>query len=587
MNNIYMHKKKLTAATSVLLLAMLAIVFSCNKTFKDTLPPNDGTGGQVDLVSRKVLLIVVDGALGSEVKTIAPPTLSSLVDFSIFSWDGLSDFKNTPISNELSWTTLFTGVNSDKHNVTGTDFAGNNLANYPTLFSRIQQQRPQMRTAAYCSSPEVAANLTTDATQKKSFAEDDAAVKEAIKTELSTKDPGLVLAQFHSVDKAGMADSYTAGSASYSDAVLQVDAYIGEMLTAMRARSNFKNENWMVIITSNKGNNTPNTATGASWSAFQDQRHNTFFFCYNPRFKSANPTKPGAIIPYVGSSPRYDGTNANSRSQVLDGGTAYDFGTTGSYTIQCKVKFPSSSDGYYYPSFLSKRASFDGGVGGWLFFLEGDSWQINFSSPGHGNIQVFGSAITDNEWHTLTAVIKQEGSARNVYTYTDGVYSGNSGNISSLGNINSNDPLTIGFTPGSRDDAYSPVGYFVTDVRIYNTALTDAYITSNYCSTFIDPSDPYLSNLLGFWPCTSVPADKKMADLSANNHPMVGDKISPSNISDVSTNVCPLITDDVYKTVPNSVDIAPQIYQWLGITVPANWNLDGKNWVPAFSDLGG
>lgn len=585
MNKTHKTRKSIITGTAFLFLAVLALLYSCNKTFPNELPDN-GTETPPNLIARKTLLIVVDGAVGSQVKLMAPPTLNSLVDFSIFSWDGLAHTKNTALTNPAGWSTLLTGTNIAKHNVSGPDFSGNNFATYPSLFTRLKQQLPQMRTAAFFSSPEVADNLATDATIKNTFG-NDAAVKDAVKSELATQDPGFVLAQFHSVDAAGAADTYTAASAGYRSAMLQVDAYIGEVLTAMRARSNFKNENWMVIITSNKGSNTAYVPTPpAQWTAFDDTRNNTFFFCYNPRFKSINPTKPGSLIPYIGTSPFYNGTQANNRrAKALNGGTAFDIGSTGSYTIQCKVKFPTGS--YNYPAFLSKRASFTAGVVGWLFFREGDYWQINFGQTALGNRQIRGHAIADGEWHTLTVVIRQEGAARNVYTYTDGVLYPFTGtkDIASYGNLNSPQPLTVGNLPP--DNVTGLGNYLVTDIRIYNTGLTDSYIANNFCKKDIEPTDIYKSNLLGFWPCDKVNADKTMDDLSGKNHPITIESYNPGSFSDLTTRVCPLITEDVYLTVPLSVDIAPQIFQWFGITAPGSWSLDGKNWVPAYSDLGG
>lgn len=586
MNNKYKKSRSLITGTSFLFVAVLVLIYSCNKTFPNQLPGN-GTEEPTNLVARKTLLIIVDGAVGSEVKLMAPPTLNSLVDFSIFSWDGLASFKNAPITNSSGWATLLTGTNSDKHNVTGPDFSGNNFATYPSLITRLKQERPQMRTAAFFSSPGVETSLAADATIKNAYAGDDAAVKEATKTELASQDPGFVLAQFHSVDVAGAAGTYTAASPAYRDAMLQVDRYIGEILTAMRARSNFRNENWMVIITSNKGSNTAYVpAPPAQWTAFDDTRNNTFSFFYNPRFKSINPTKPGSLIPYIGTSPFYNGTQANNRrAKALDGGTTYDIGSTGSYTIQCKVKFPPGN--FNYPAFLSKRARFAGGVVGWVFFREGDYWQVNFGQTGFGNRQVRGHAISDGQWHTLTVVIRQEGAARNVYTFTDGVMYPFTGNkdIATYGNLNSPQPLTVGNLPPDNNTGLG--NYLVTDIRIYNTDLTNTYIANNSCKKDVEATDIYRNNLLGFWPCDKVNADKTMDDLSGNNHPITIESYNPGSFSDLTTRVCPLISDDVYKTVPLSVDIAQQIFQWYGILVPASWGLDGKNWVPTYSDLGG
>lgn len=562
---------------------LLGCLCSCNKQFDNNLRKDYGSDSAfTNKGVRKTLLIVIDGAVGAEVRNVAPVNLNVLADFSIYSWDAIADTRKDSLTNATGWSTLFTGVNVNKHKVV-TDFSTNDFADYPSLFSRIKQERPDWRTSAFCSSPDVANFLAVDATEKKSFGEDDAAVKEAAKNELATKDPALLLAQFHSVDKAGMSGAYSASDAGYKAAIIQTDAYIGEILTAMRARPTFKDENWMVIITSNKGSNIAADPAGANQNAFNDSRRNTFFFCYNPRFNSKDLIRP-SVFPYIGTAPYLSNESSRAiRGRVRSGGTTYDLGSSGSFTIECKVKIPAGS--YNYPAFLSKRASFAAGVVGWVFFLEGNFWQINFSQTGRGNQQIKGGIVSDGAWHTLTAVIRQEGAARNVYTYTDGVlypFTGNR-NISGMGDLSSPQDLTVGFlTTASNSESLK--NYFVTDIKFYNTALPDDFIASNYCRTSVSPDNPYLNNLLGYWPGTD-PVNDQLLDFSGNGHNFVMEgNYGVASFNDVSNQLCP---QPSYTIVPNSADVAVQIYQWFGIIVPSSWRLDGQNWIPSYTDIGG
>ena len=114
---------------------------------------------------------------------------------------------------------------------------------------------------------------------------------------------------------------------------------------------------------------------------------------------------------------------------------------------------------------------------------------INFGQSGFGNRQIRGHSISDGKWHTLTVVIQQEGDARNVYTYTDGVlypFTGNR-NIADRGNLNSPEDLTIGLLA---DDDNDLKNYFVTDIKFYNTDLPGDFIASNYCKTTVAPDNP-------------------------------------------------------------------------------------------------
>lgn len=586
MKKINLFKRNISGLLMVLAVMIMAL-FSCNKDFENTLvkTPQDSTAAGKG--ARKTLMIIIDGAVGTEVRAAAPNNLTVIADFSIHSYDALSDFAvDSPMSKERGWSNLLTGVNATKHEVTDNNLADNNFSAYPSLFTHLKEKRPDWRTVAFTSSKELADNLAKDATEKTSFAGDDAAVKQAVISELNTKDPAFVLAQFSGVDQAGAAGSYSVTNAGYKAAILKADEYIGELLKALRSRKSFDQEDWIVIITSGKGSNVPKDPAGAGRSAYEDSRRNTLFFAYNPRFNSLNPTRPGSVIPYLGNAPLYDGNDASSRARVLDDEGTFDFGDQGSFSIQCKVKIKPSN--YAYPAIFGKRASFGGGQVGWVFFLEGNLWQMNIGQAGQGNTQVKGQPIADDRWHTLTAVIKQEGDKRMVYTYTDGVYSGNSANIASKGNINSPAPLTVGFIDGSRNGgSYSPVGYKVTDMRIYDTALEAAYIASNFCRIDLDETDPYINNLIGFWPSTYINGTNTLDDLSGKGHDMKVDKLNAVKFNDLSTAICPNISEEVYRLVPNSVDAANLIYLWYGILIPEAWHLDGKSWIPTYTDING
>jgi hypothetical protein len=573
------NKKNFGQITVMITSLLLVSVMACNKPFENTLQEDDKNPPAFQKAIPKTLLIVIDGALGAQVKDIRPPALSQLADFSLFSWDALADTINTEMTNATGWSNLLTGVYSDKHKVAGADFSGNQLVDYPAIFTRLKAERPNWRSSAFCSSPDILTYLAVDATEKMAFANDDAAVKDAVISELKTKDAAFVLAQFHEVDLAGSAGAYKATDPNYRNAVLKIDGYIDELIATVRTRPSFKDENWMIIISSNKGNNVPDDPVGAQRNAFSDSRRNTLFFCYNPRFVSHDLLKP-AVFPYVASAPLMtDDAARKIRGRVRTGGTTYDIGSTGDFTIECKVKIPPGN--YYYPPILSKRASFSTGVVGWLFFLEADYWQINFGQIGfNSNRQIRGSKVSDGQWHTLTAVIKQEGAARNVYTYTDGVLYPFIGdrNIASYGNLNSKADLTMGLlTSGS-----SLRDYLVTDIKIYNTALPASFIAGNYCRTSISDNNPYKANLLGYWPCTNL-EEGKLADLSGKNNPFILEgNYGTSSFSDASGMLCP---DPVYAVVPAAVDVPVQIYQWFGIIVPPAWSLDGKNWIPRYTDV--
>ncbi|MGC4235692.1 MAG: alkaline phosphatase family protein [Niabella sp.] len=563
---------------------LAAVAFSaCNKSVNNGLEsPDNAQNPQAK--ERKVLMIVIDGGLGNEIKKIAAPVITDLTENAIFSWDAINSTKNTvEVTNEQGWATLLTGVNPDKHNVISTA-ATNNFNQYPTVFTRLKTLEPGLRSVVISSSSALTGQIAADATEKKLVA-NDAAVKDAAIAEMSSGNPGFVMVQFSGVDAAGLAEGYMASSAAYRAAVLNVDSYIGAILEALNKRANAPNEDWMVIITSSKGNSTVYNPVGKPWSAFDDARHNNFLLITNPRFGYNNKEKP-TVFPYYGTTNSYrigSVTGTSRRNASVKDATAFNYGITGSFSVQCKVKVPSSSN---YPSFLGKRLAFSTSAGnhGWVFFLENGDWQANFNGANGsgGNTQARGTAITNNQWHNLNLVVTQVSSTvRNATVYTDGVKNATT-NIGAR-DLSTTAPFMVGWRDGSTG---GDIQMLVTDVRIYNRALTDAEIANNYCRTDADLTDP---SLVGFWPSTIVEYDDAgnpyLRDYTAGGNHLFLNNPSIVSFSEGTPNACPLVDEVAYKTVPQSVDVATQIYLWMGYTIPQGWGLEGQSWIPKYVDL--
>ncbi len=92
---------------------------------------------------RKVLLIGIDGAVGTLVRDMALPNLTAMQAHSKFTFEAISDIVTTDAS---SWKTLMTSVSYASHNVKDSSFAfgftgdqnGHGaVKQYPSLFTNI------------------------------------------------------------------------------------------------------------------------------------------------------------------------------------------------------------------------------------------------------------------------------------------------------------------------------------------------------------------------------------------------------------------------------------------------------------------
>src|SRR5687767_12029714 len=92
MNRHLLNTKKRIGTCDMLLVGALALVFSCNKPFPDTLPDSGGNDlAGIGKVEPKVLLVIIDGARGEALKYAAAPNLTTLADNAIYSGNALAD----------------------------------------------------------------------------------------------------------------------------------------------------------------------------------------------------------------------------------------------------------------------------------------------------------------------------------------------------------------------------------------------------------------------------------------------------------------------------------------------------------------
>ncbi|NRF39025.1 DUF4983 domain-containing protein [Pedobacter foliorum] len=577
MNKINTYTHKLVAIITV---ALFIMIFSaCNKDFPNRLKEssqNDTSG--ISAKNRKVLYIILDGVRGKALKAINPPNIAKITNNSVYAFDALSDFDENVLTNAGAWSNMLTGVTKDKHDVISNDFSGNKLAAYPSMISRLKQANPQLRTVSIASSVAFNTNLASDAVLHQEFENDDLAVKNAVNEELKRDDATFVLAQFHSAELAGKANDYEEGTIAYVNAILKIDNYIGEIMTSLRSRKTFSDENWLVVIASSKGGEIAPDGSAVDNTSYGDATRNSFIVFYNPRFSTLFIPKPASdAVPYTGTAPNFAGNDSKISRAVIQDATAFNMGLN-DFTVEVKVKV--NNGGEYYPPILGKRATFNGNVIGWLFFLEGDDWQLNLSSTSGGNIQANGGAIRDGFWHTLTAKFYKDGATRKASVYTDGVLK-KTIDITSRGNIDSPAPFTLGYITGSGGS----IDVILSDIQFYNVAIPDNVIKAQSRKTYVDSSHPYFNNLIGYWPGDEGKGDVIKDKSSYTRDFRMQGTAQWQQFNEFTPYLDPIISSDFYKIVPNSVDIPFEIYQWLGVSVPKSWNLDGKSWNPIYSDI--
>jgi predicted AlkP superfamily pyrophosphatase or phosphodiesterase len=215
---------------------------------------------------RKVLLIGIDGCRPDAIDKAATPHLDRLIRGGVMS-------RNTSIlgprptgSDTVSgpgWSSIFTGVWADKHGVKDNEFAGKNYHRYPHFFTLLRRAQPNAVTASFCDWKPVHDHILSDATVAEGVTDDlkgaeqwaaaDERLARSAATYLRELNPDAVCVYFGHVDETGHAKGFHPSVPEYVAAIERVDSYVGELLAAIDARPTAKDEEWLVIVTTDHG----------------------------------------------------------------------------------------------------------------------------------------------------------------------------------------------------------------------------------------------------------------------------------------------------------------------------------------------
>ncbi|RYZ50207.1 MAG: hypothetical protein EOO14_19660, partial [Chitinophagaceae bacterium] len=135
-------KKVTVYIFSAIAILVLYALPSC-KRYYDPPPYFEEPGDTARPSARKVLIIGIDGAVGSAYKTIQAPVLEGMKAHSKYSWEAVSDEVTT---SAASWKTLVTGISYGRHTISDSTFIytqppGGDLhgeiKSYPSFFNYI------------------------------------------------------------------------------------------------------------------------------------------------------------------------------------------------------------------------------------------------------------------------------------------------------------------------------------------------------------------------------------------------------------------------------------------------------------------
>lgn len=197
-------------------------------------------------------MIGIDGVRPDALYAARTPNLDSLIAHGCYS-DTAQAGKHT--YSAPGWSNILCGVWEEKHGVTDNTFWGEQYGRYPSIFTRIEQLRPELNTASIVSWKSIHDNIIPAADYRRSCNDmtgDWEVTKDAMRL-LSHEDPDVLFLYFGDADLVGHNYGFHPSVARYRKEIEEIDKQIGYVLQSLNDRPKYSAENWLIICTTDHG----------------------------------------------------------------------------------------------------------------------------------------------------------------------------------------------------------------------------------------------------------------------------------------------------------------------------------------------
>jgi len=211
--------------------------------------------------TNKVLVIGIDGVRPDVLAEVPTPNIDALIEAGAFSAQANST--STTISGP-AWSSMLIGVWPDKHGVLSNDFTGNHYGEYPDFLTRLEQVRPDIETFVAADwlplvTDKSGGPLITSAVDRiivhdgydLGWAEADELGVRAAVTVLLDADPDAMFVYLGNPDETSH-QTFSIGE-PYREAIALSDTQVGLLVDAVRDRSSYADENWLILISTDHG----------------------------------------------------------------------------------------------------------------------------------------------------------------------------------------------------------------------------------------------------------------------------------------------------------------------------------------------
>lgn len=247
----------------------------------------------------KVLLIGIDGVRVDVLRDLPTPNLDVLAASGHFS----ETAQNVrPTVSGPCWSSMLIGAPPEKHGVHNNDFSSNRYDQYPDFLTRIEQVAPELGTFAAVDwlplgAEEDGGPLISDAIDHKvvvdgyelGWLEADSVSVVATVEELRGGDPDALFVYLGAPDEIS---HHTEGIGDeYRSSIVTADRHIGRLVDAVKARTTFNSEDWLILVSTDHGRTESGGHGGDS-----PEETTIFFLASGPSVVVGAPQTPPSIM---------------------------------------------------------------------------------------------------------------------------------------------------------------------------------------------------------------------------------------------------------------------------------------------------
>jgi len=201
---------------------------------------------------RKVLIIGIDGCRSDALQQANTPNLDGLIANGLYTYDAWHC--GITVSGP-SWSTIMTGVWWNKHGVSSNAYTGSHFNDYPYFPTLAKQLLPNLHCVQVVEWAPMSDNVYNDGwnLKLKTPDGDGAATAAVASTQLANDSLDCMFVYFDAVDLTGHSSGFSPTNPSYIQAIENVDNKVGTVLNALHARTNYANEDWLVLVITDHG----------------------------------------------------------------------------------------------------------------------------------------------------------------------------------------------------------------------------------------------------------------------------------------------------------------------------------------------